>query len=164
MILVVAEQRDGQLNRVSWEAVAAAQKLAAIAGGAPITVVVAGGSLGYDQMATPEGLAQIATYADGVGPEKNHFLLPLDRAGRLDPSHATDFVQNAHRVGLKVHPYTFRAENCFLPTNHRQGTDPKAPGDLESELAIFLALGIDGFFTDQTDLGVRARDAAASSP
>ena len=32
MILVVAEQRDGKLNRASWEAVAAAQKLAAIAG------------------------------------------------------------------------------------------------------------------------------------
>ena len=46
MILVVAEQREGKLNRASWEAVAAAQKLAAIAGGAPITVAVAGGSVG----------------------------------------------------------------------------------------------------------------------
>lgn len=93
--------------------------------GQPYDVAVAGGSLGYDHMATPQGLAQIATYADGVGPEKNHFLFPLDRAGHLDPSHATDFVKNAHRVGLKVHPYTFRAENCFLPTNHRLGADPK---------------------------------------
>lgn len=132
--------------------------------GQPYDVAAAGGSLSYDQMATPKGLAQIATYADGVGPEKNHFLLPLDQAGRLDPSHATDFVKNAHRVGLKVHPYTFRAENCFLPTNHRQGADPKARGDLLGEMAIFLSLGIDGFFTDQADLGVRARDAAASSP
>ena len=130
--------------------------------GQPYDVATAGDSLSYDQMATPEGLAQIATYADGVGPEKNHFLLPLDEAGRLDPIHATDFVQNAHRVGLKVHPYTFRAENCFLPTNHRQGADPKARGDMEGEMAIFLSLGIDGFFTDQADLGVRARDAAAS--
>jgi len=46
MILVVAEQREGKLNRASWEAVAAAQKLAAVAGGAPITVAVAGGSVG----------------------------------------------------------------------------------------------------------------------
>jgi electron transfer flavoprotein alpha subunit len=46
MILVVAEQRDGQLNRASWEAVAAAQKLAAKAGGAPITLAVLGGSVG----------------------------------------------------------------------------------------------------------------------
>ncbi len=28
MILVIAEQRDGKLNRASWEAVAAAQQLA----------------------------------------------------------------------------------------------------------------------------------------
>jgi electron transfer flavoprotein alpha subunit len=46
MILVVAEQRDGKLNRASWEAVAAAQKLAVIAGGAPVTVAVVGGSVG----------------------------------------------------------------------------------------------------------------------
>lgn len=129
--------------------------------GKPHDVAAAGGSLSYDQMATPEGLAQIATYADGVGPEKNHFLLPLDRAGRLDPGHATDFVENAHRVGLKVHPYTFRAENRFLPTHHRLGADPNAWGNLETELAIFLALGIDGFFTDHPDLGVRARDSVA---
>ena len=29
MILVVAEQKDGKLNRASWEAIAAAQQLAA---------------------------------------------------------------------------------------------------------------------------------------
>ncbi len=40
MILVVAEQKDGKLNRASWEAVAAAQQLAA--GAMPITVAVAG--------------------------------------------------------------------------------------------------------------------------
>ncbi len=42
MILVIAEQRDGKLNRASVEAVAAAQALAA---GAPITVAVLGGSV-----------------------------------------------------------------------------------------------------------------------
>jgi electron transfer flavoprotein alpha subunit len=45
MILVIAEQRDGKLNRASWEAVAAAQKLAATIGGAPITLAVLGGSV-----------------------------------------------------------------------------------------------------------------------
>jgi electron transfer flavoprotein alpha subunit len=39
MILVIAEERDGTLNRASWEAVAAAQQLA---GGAPVTVAIAG--------------------------------------------------------------------------------------------------------------------------
>jgi electron transfer flavoprotein alpha subunit len=43
VILVVAEQREGRLNRASWEAIAAAQALAA---GMPIKVVVAGGAGG----------------------------------------------------------------------------------------------------------------------
>ncbi|HEY1306498.1 MAG TPA: electron transfer flavoprotein subunit alpha/FixB family protein [Vicinamibacterales bacterium] len=41
MILVIAEQRDGVLNRASWEAVAAAQ---ALSGGMPITIAVLGAS------------------------------------------------------------------------------------------------------------------------
>jgi electron transfer flavoprotein alpha subunit len=40
MILVIAEQRGGKLNRASWEAIAAAQQLAA---GAPLSIAVAGG-------------------------------------------------------------------------------------------------------------------------
>ena len=43
MILVVAEQREGKLNRATWEAIAAAQQLA---GGMPISVVVPGASTG----------------------------------------------------------------------------------------------------------------------
>ena len=42
MILVVADQRDGTLNRASWEAIAAAQQLA---GGMPITVITLGASV-----------------------------------------------------------------------------------------------------------------------
>jgi len=43
VILVVAEQREGKLNRASWEVVAAAQQMA---GGAPVKVVVLGGAAG----------------------------------------------------------------------------------------------------------------------
>ena len=43
MILVIAEQRDGTLNRVTWETIAAAQAMAA---GMPIKVAVLGGSVG----------------------------------------------------------------------------------------------------------------------
>ena len=43
MILVVAEQRDGALNRASWEAIAAAQQMA---GSLPINVLVLGASVG----------------------------------------------------------------------------------------------------------------------
>jgi electron transfer flavoprotein alpha subunit len=44
MILVVAEQKDGRLNRASWEALTAAQQLAG--GSTPIKVVVAGTDVG----------------------------------------------------------------------------------------------------------------------
>ena len=42
MILVIAEQRDGKLNRASWEAVAAAQ---AMAGPLPVKVAVLGSTV-----------------------------------------------------------------------------------------------------------------------
>jgi electron transfer flavoprotein alpha subunit len=45
MILVVAEQRDGKLNRASWEAVAGGQRLATKAGGAPVKVAVLGNGI-----------------------------------------------------------------------------------------------------------------------
>src|SRR4051794_3683159 len=43
MILVVAEQREGKLNRASWETIAAAQH---IASGMPIHVLVPGANVG----------------------------------------------------------------------------------------------------------------------
>jgi electron transfer flavoprotein alpha subunit len=43
VILVIAEQRDGTLNRASWETVAAAQQLA---GGMPIKIALIGASTG----------------------------------------------------------------------------------------------------------------------
>jgi electron transfer flavoprotein alpha subunit len=43
VILVIAEQRDGRLNRATWETIAAAQQLA---GGMPIKVAVLGGATG----------------------------------------------------------------------------------------------------------------------
>ncbi|HEY3092119.1 MAG TPA: electron transfer flavoprotein subunit alpha/FixB family protein [Vicinamibacterales bacterium] len=42
-MLVIAEQRDGKLNRATWETIAAAQRLA---GGTPITVAVLGAATG----------------------------------------------------------------------------------------------------------------------
>jgi electron transfer flavoprotein alpha subunit len=58
MILVVAEQRDGRLNRASWEAVAAGQRLAAKAGGAPVKVAVLGDSV--DAVAHDLAAAEVA--------------------------------------------------------------------------------------------------------
>ncbi len=120
----------------------------------PFDVVAAGGTLTYGQMATPAGLHEIARYADGVGPEKSYVIPRV--GGVLDPANATDFVRNAHAARLVVHPYTFRAENTFLPTNLRSSADPNARGDIEAEIAAYLEAGIDGFFTDNTDAGVKA--------
>jgi glycerophosphoryl diester phosphodiesterase len=39
-----------------------------------------------------------------------------------------------------------------------RGTDPTAHGDLESEILPYLRAGVDGFFTDNADVGFRARE------
>jgi len=65
----------------------------------------------------------------------------------------------AHAAGLLVHPYTFRAENTFLPADFRTGTDPNAFGDIFSEYELFFDLGVDGVFADQADIAVYARAA-----
>lgn len=121
---------------------------------------MAGGTLTYADMATAEGLAEIATYADGVGPDKS-LVVPRDAAGELHIANATDLVDDAHAVGLAVHPWTFRAENVFLPANFRSSDDPLALGDLAGEIGVFIEAGIDGFFTDYTDIGVAAVAEAA---
>jgi glycerophosphoryl diester phosphodiesterase len=126
--------------------------------GGPADVVAAGGSLTYNEMATAEGLCEIASYADGVGPEKYHFIIPRSTDGVLEVANASGFVRNAHACGLKVHPYTFRAENYFQPTNLRSSGDPTTHGNLAAEIELFLSVGIDGFFTDQSDIGISARD------
>jgi glycerophosphoryl diester phosphodiesterase len=126
--------------------------------GRPYDVEAAGGQLTYEQMATPAGLAEIATYAAGVGPEKYRFVIPqVDGAVRAE--NVTPFVARAHAAGLVVHAYTFRAENAFLPANFRSGTGaPGERGRAASEVLEFLRAGIDGFFIDQPDVGVLARE------
>ena len=122
--------------------------------GQPYDQQVLGSGLGYQQMITPEGLKNIARYASGIGPEKG-MIIPRDAAGNL--TKPTSLVRDAHAAKLKVHPYTFRAENAFLPTSLRNGSEPAERGDIEAELRAFLATGIDGLFIDQPDIAVRLR-------
>ena len=56
-----------------------------------------------------------------------------------------------------MHPYTFRRENTFVPLELRSSSDPDGIGDLVSEIRQFIRAGVDGFFTDNADYGVRAR-------
>ncbi len=121
----------------------------------PYDLVAAGDPRTYGDLATPAGLRGIARYADGVGPNAG---LIVPRAADGSSGEPTTFVRDAHRASLQVHPFTFRRENRFLPLERRSGADPALPGDLTGEIRRFVALGVDGYFTDNPDLGVLARD------
>jgi glycerophosphoryl diester phosphodiesterase len=125
------------------------------AAGKPFDCTVAGDPRSYADLAKPAGLAEIASYAAGVGVNKN-LMIPRTSQGFLGTP--TTLVSDAHAKGLIVHGWTFRAENSFLPADFRSSSDPAAFGDLAAEVTRFLGLGMDGFFTDQSDIGVRARD------
>ena len=99
----------------------------------------------YAMMATPAGLKAVAAYADGIGPNKA-MVIPRGAIGTLgDP---TALVRDAHAAGLKVHPWTFRRENYFLPLADKGGLDPAGHGDLAGEIKAYLRTGIDGLFSD----------------
>lgn len=124
--------------------------------GQPYDQQAAGGSLTYAEMATAKGLRQVARYAYGVGPDKS-YVIPRDANGNL--GQPTRFVGDAHAAGLKVHPYTFRAENSFLPAEFRSADgNPQSRGDLAGEIRAYLDAGIDGLFSDQPDVAVRLRE------
>jgi glycerophosphoryl diester phosphodiesterase len=115
--------------------------------GRPYDLGLAGDGRAYQDLAAPAGLAEIAAYADGVGPHKR-LVVPAGPDGRLqDP---TSLVEQAHRAGLLVHPWTFRSEGRFLA--------PDYGGDPEREYNRFFSLGVDGVFTDFPDAAVQARD------
>jgi glycerophosphoryl diester phosphodiesterase len=125
------------------------------ASGAPADLVAAGDPRSYADLATAEGLAWIAGYADGVGPDKAQ-VIPLRADGTL--GEPTSFVADAHAVDLLVHPYTFRNENAFLPADLDEGDDPADYGRAIEEQLRFWAAGVDGLFTDNPDTGVLTRD------
>jgi glycerophosphoryl diester phosphodiesterase len=70
----------------------------------------------------------------------------------------TGLARRARAAGLGVHVWTLRAENEFLPPDLRTAGDAAALGDLRREIDALLDAGISGFFADQPDLAVRARD------
>jgi glycerophosphoryl diester phosphodiesterase len=93
-------------------------------------------------------LGEIAKYADGIGIAK--------------ALASVEGIRAAHAVDLKVHVWTFRAENEFLPDDLKSGGSPAGHGDLDAEIQRFLNRGIDGFFIDFPAAGVRVRDAYIS--
>lgn len=93
--------------------------------------------------------AVTATYADAIGIAK---ALATPAA-----------VDAAHAANIKVHVWTFRAENEFLPEDLRSAGEAAAHGDLDAEIRRYLHRGIDGFFVDFPATGVRVRDAYISA-
>ncbi|MBW8876598.1 MAG: glycerophosphodiester phosphodiesterase [Acidobacteria bacterium] len=116
--------------------------------GQPWDLAAAGDSRTYADLATPQGLAAIAGYAEGIGPSKR-LIVPAGPDGQLRPP--TSLVADAHRAGLVVHPWTFRSEDTFLAADYE--------GQPEREYEQFFDLGVDGLFSDFSDVAVRARDA-----
>ena len=128
------------------------------AAGRPHDHVVARDPRTYREMLTPRGLAELARWVDGIGPHKE-LVIPQTADGRS--GEPTSLVADAHVAGLVVHPWTFRRENTFLPLD-LQGpdADPGASGDVVAEIVAHLRAGVDGIFTDHTDLGVLGRSRA----
>ena len=89
-------------------------------------------------------LADIATYAQGIGPYIGLLVKPLNLAeknSRETGPVITELTRDAHDIGLIVHPYTFRAD--YLPS-YANG--------FESLLSLFFdRIGVDGIFTDHPD-------------
>lgn len=90
----------------------------------------------YGAMLTPEGLKQIATYANGIGP----FVMQLYSTDGEQPM-ANDVVAQAHELGLKVHPYTHRSD----------GLPPNFENDDAFLSFLYRDLKVDGLFTDFAD-------------
>jgi glycerophosphoryl diester phosphodiesterase len=124
--------------------------------GAPYDLTAAGDRRTYKDLVKPEGLQAIARYAGVVGLCKD-LIIPRNPDGTL--ASPTPVVSDAHAAGLDVHGWTFRLENMFLPTDLRSSDDPHAPGDLAAEIRVFLDAGMDGFFTDQPDVGAAVTDS-----
>jgi glycerophosphoryl diester phosphodiesterase len=127
-------------------------------GGSPYDFLARGEARTYADLATAAGLREVAQYADAIGVDKA-MVIPRDANNSLLVP--TSLVNDAHTAGLEVHVWTLRAENYFLPRDYQSGTGASSTGDLAGETRRFLATGIDGFFTDQPDIGVRVRDAGS---
>jgi glycerophosphoryl diester phosphodiesterase len=101
----------------------------------------------FGYFATDAGLAEIKTYADGIGPWKV-YIVPTTGGGSGVTKPPTDLIQRAHARGLLVHTWTFR-DDAF-PSSYLGGP--------VEEYLTFYRLGIDGVFSDFPDTAWAARE------
>ena len=94
----------------------------------------------HDRLCTAEGLREIAEVADGIGPAVSRLVAwPAPGQRKI-----TDLARLAHEAKLFIHGYTIRRDE--LPKN--------CPGLDDLHAALFRDAGVDGMFTDFTDLTV----------
>lgn len=123
----------------------------------------------YRDMVKPDGLKEIKTYADMIGPWKPYLISSkqvdankdgqpddLNGDGKIDERDrvllpASDVLKNAHAIGLEVVPFTFRNQPRRLASDYK--------GDPKAEYKKFYDLGVDGLFSDFVDTAVAARDS-----
>jgi glycerophosphoryl diester phosphodiesterase len=92
---------------------------------------------GLEAWFTPDGMAELAKVADGIGPDLSAIVSGDSKAGRR----ITDFVKDAHAAKLTVHPYTLRADDL-----------PKFADSMDDALEVlFTEAQIDGLFSDFPD-------------
>ncbi len=132
----------------------------------PYDWFLAGDKRMFSDMVTPAGLAEIKTYADGIGPWKPYIIsvkgqlgadgkvMDVNADGKVNYADAssiapTTLIADAHKAGLMVHAYTFRNEKRRIPADFKN--DPK------EEYKAFYRLGIDGVFSDFADTAIAAR-------
>jgi glycerophosphoryl diester phosphodiesterase len=132
----------------------------------PYDFAVAKDSRTFPDLMTPKGLAEVKTYADGIGPWKPYLASAaqvigadgkpqdLNGDGKITDADRvllppTDVIKNAHAAGLFVHAFTFRNEPELLVSNYK--------GDPKAEYKRFFELGVDGLFSDFADTAVAAR-------
>lgn len=138
----------------------------------PYDFAVAGDKRNFITMLTPAGLAEIKTYADGIGPWKPYLIsskaVDANGDGKADDVNqdgvvderdrtmlpATSVLKDAHAAGLVVHPFTFRNEAKRLASDFK--------GNPAAEYELFYRLGVDAVFSDFPDTAVKARAALGS--
>ncbi len=140
----------------------------------PFDFAVIGDSRGFGDLVKPINLAEIKTYADGIGPWKRYIVSvrsvdangdkkadDVNGDGSVNDADkpatpATDLIAQAHAAGLFVHAYTFRNERGTLSASYG--------GNPVNEYVQFFALGVDGVFSDFADTAVEGRAAADALP
>jgi len=133
----------------------------------PFDWTVSGRTDLFSYLITPQGLAEVRTYADGIGPWKRYIVSTrgtdanhdgqaddINGDGKVDESDRhllppSNVVQEAHKRGLLVHTWTFRNEPRRLAADYNANP--------VSEYVQFYQLGVDGVFSDFADTAIAAR-------